>query len=102
MQVLINAWRYAKRSTFYSADVMSALDLRVAAAPSQVKSFQFQVAAEFQDKSHDLSGVSSQRNERTERKERKKRKNRKLQPIRTELSFFLLNSSFWGLKIRKK
>jgi len=37
-----------------------------------------------------LSGVSSQRNEFMGRKERK---NRKLQPIGTELSFFLLNSS---------
>jgi len=35
-----------------------------------------------------LSEVSSQRNER------KERKNRKLQPIGTELSSFLLNSSF--------
>ena len=43
-----------------------------------------------------LSGVSSQRNERP--KGRKERKNRKLQPIGTELSSFLLNSSFLRFK----
>ena len=45
-----------------------------------------------------LSGVSIQRNARkkvrNKRNERNSRKNRKLQPTRTELSFFQLNSIF--------